>query len=333
MDFRTEIDLPVGEFLINQRQKLMLMGSCFAEEVGKRLSRDKFDCLINPFGVLYNPHSIAAALSCLGSDKIFTEEDLFSYGGQWHSWMHHSSFSGESMEQTLEGINKQLQVAKRRLLEMNALILTLGNNRCYRLKENGQIVGNCHKVPERNFDVVSLQPSEIVDLLSPRIDELIGQNEEIRIIFTVSPIRYLKYGLHGSALGKSALLLAIDALQNKYPEHVLYFPAYEILLDDLRDYRFYAEDMVHPSEMAVDYIYDCFHKSFCDKESIQVAKAWREIEKALNHKPFNPYSKEYKCFLERTKVKIEQFQQSYPFVSVQKELEICTTRLSKLERY
>lgn len=330
MDFRTKIDLPIGEFSLNQHQKLMLMGSCFAEEVGKRLIRDKFDCLINPFGVLYNPYSIASALSLLGSDKMFTESDLFQRDGLWHSWMHHSSFSRPSSGQAVDGINRQLLAARDRLKELDVLVVTLGSNRCYRHKGDGLIVGNCHKVPEREFDVISLQPAEIADLLSPEIERLADLNAEMRMLFTVSPIRYLKYGLHGSAVGKAVLLLAIDMLQKKYPKHVLYFPAYEILLDDLRDYRFYAEDMVHPSDMAVDYVYSCFRDCYYEKEAIAVSKVWGEIEKALNHKPFNPNSEEYRHFLERTKTKIEQFQQSYPFVSVQNELEICTTRLNKL---
>ena len=192
------------------------------------------------------------------------------------------------------------------------------------------MVGNCHKVPEKEFEVKDLSVEEIVSAFLPILERMHEANPGLRILFTVSPIRYLKYGLHESMLGKSVLLLAVDELQKKHPEYVHYFPAFEIMLDDLRDYRFYAEDMVHPSDVAVDYIYECFKACYFDKTALEVSQEWKEIEKALRHKPFNPDSEQYKLFIAKTKDKIGQLSQKYPLISVQKELEQCNTILDKL---
>lgn len=330
MDFRTKIQLPPGKFSMNQNQRITLIGSCFAEEVGKRLESDKFPCDLNPFGVLYNPLSIAQALQQLLDNKIYEEKDLFFEGGLWHSWMHHSSFSAPTSEECLKRVNFFLLTGEKNLPNWGVLILTLGSNRFYRYKKTGQVVGNCHKVPEKEFEVEDLSVSEIVSALLPVLERLHEVNPKLQVLFTVSPIRYLKYGLHESMLGKSVLLLAANELQQRHPDYVHYFPAFEIMLDDLRDYRFYAPDMVHPSDVAVDYIYECFKACYFDKIALAVSQEWKEIDKALHHKPFNPESESYKLFIAKTKTKIEQLSQKYPLISVQKELELCNTILDKL---
>jgi len=330
MDFRTKIQLPLGKFSVNQNQLITLIGSCFAEEVGKRLESDKFPCDLNPFGVLYNPLSITQALQQLMEAKQYEEKDLFYEGGLWHSWMHHSSFSARTSEECLQRVNSRLLTGEKNLPHWGVLIITLGSNRYYRHKKTGQVVGNCHKVPEKEFEVEDLTVPEIVSAFLPVLERLHEVNPELRILFTVSPIRYLKYGLHESMLGKSVLLLAVNELHKLHPEYVHYFPAFEIMLDDLRDYRFYAEDMVHPSDVAVDYIYECFKACYFDETALAVSQEWKEIEKALRHRPFNPDSEQYKIFIAKTKNKIGQLSQKYPLISVQKELELCNTILDKL---
>lgn len=330
MDFRTPIQLQKGTFSLNQNHKILLIGSCFAEEIGKCLQRDKFPCDINPFGVLYNPYSICLALDKIMSEEMYQRKDLFQNGGLWHSWMHHSSFSREDFDECLSVINSRLREARVFLKEASLLIITLGSNRCFRSKATGEVVGNCHKVPEKNFEVEDLNAVKFYQLFSKSLSALSNYNPGLRIIFTVSPIRYLKYGMHESMLGKSNLLMGIDMLQKSFNNFVCYFPSFEIMMDDLRDYRFYAEDMLHPSSLAVSYIYQCFGKCYFDSMAYSFLEEWRGIEKALNHKPFNPCSESYGMFVENTRKKILQLQEKYPTISVDNELKLCTIILSKL---
>lgn len=332
MDFRTPIQLQKGTFSLNQNHKILLIGSCFAEEIGKCLQRDKFPCDVNPFGVLYNPYSICLALDKLMSGEMYQSKDLFQNGGLWHSWMHHSSFSRKDSDECLSVINSRLKEASGFLKEASLLIITLGSNRCFRSKVTGEVVGNCHKVPEKNFEVVDLNAEEIFHLFSKKLSTLQKYNPGLRIIFTVSPIRYLKYGMHESMLGKSNLLMGVDMLQKSFCNMVSYFPSFEIMMDDLRDYRFYAEDMLHPSGLAVDYIYQCFEKCYFDSMACSFLEEWRGVEKALNHRPFNPVSESYRMFVENTRKKILQLKEKYPTISVDKELKLCTIILSKLQK-
>lgn len=332
MDFRTTIKLEKDAFSINQNHKILLLGSCFAEEIGCHLQSDKFSCDVNPFGVLYNPYSICQAIEFILSAKLFTKQDLFYTDGLWHSWMHHGSFSRANEEECLRLINDRLLASRQYLFQSDLIIITLGSNRCFRYKKTGEIVGNCHKVAEREFEVCDMGLDQINTLFSSTLKKVFEVNQNVKIIFTVSPIRYLKYGLHESMIGKSTLLLAIEKLQNSFKGNVHYFPAFEIQVDDLRDYRFYAEDMVHPSTIAVDYIYQCFKNCYFDREAVNFATEWRAIEKALNHKPFYPSSPNYKLFIENTKNKIEQIHQKYPTISVEKEWNLCTTILNKLQQ-
>lgn len=308
------------------------MGSCFAEEIGKRLAGDKFPCDVNPFGVLYNPNSICRGLELLLSGSEFTKNELFQRGGLWHSWMHHSSFSHADAGSCLNQINLRLAEARKTLRSAGLLVITLGSNRCFVLKESGAVVGNCHKVPEREFEVQEMEAEEIVNQFCSVLPRLKEVNPELRIIFTVSPIRYRKYGLHESMVGKAHLLLAVEKLQRLFPHDVFYFPAFEIMLDDLRDYRFYAEDMVHPSALAVAYIYEAFRDCYFDSQALELAREWGEIQKALEHRPFNSMSDSYRKFIEDTKKKIEKLQQKHPYVSADKEIALCTTILNRFQQ-
>lgn len=323
MDFRTRVELPKKELDIKHSDRMLILGSCFAENIGNRLVDNKFRCNVNPFGILYNPMSILAALKRLCGGEDYKGEELFTYQGQWHSYMHHGSFSDASKEVCLENINSRLQQAFKELNSLNYLFVTFGTAYVYTLKENGVVVSNCHKVPERNFERSRLSVSEIVNEYTSYLNSLLKLNSQLKILFTVSPIRHAKDGMHGNQLSKATLLLAIDTLKVKFPEHVFYFPSYELMMDELRDYRFYADDMFHPSEVAVDYLWECFSSSYFSIDTLTIITEWGEIKKALSHKPFRPDSEEYIRFLSQIVLRINRLKEKCPYLDVEKEIKLC----------
>lgn len=323
MDFRTQVELPKKELDIAHSSRILLLGSCFAENIGNRLLENKFDCDVNPFGILYNPMSILAVLKQISGGKEYLGEELFSYQGQWHSFMHHGSFSNASKKACLEGINSRLQCASDRFKSLNYLFITFGTAYVYTLKETGMIVSNCHKLPEKNFERKRLSVGEAVKEYTLYLNSLLKQNSQLKILFTVSPIRHVKDGMHGNQLSKATLLLIIDALKVNFPEHVFYFPSYELMMDELRDYRFYADDMLHPSEVAVDYLWECFSSSYFSKKTLDILSEWGEIKKALNHKPFRPDSEQYIKFLSQIVLRIKRLKEKCPYLDVEKEIKLC----------
>ena len=254
MELYTRILLPKARFSFSYEDRVVMMGSCFAENIGRKLEENKFSVDINPFGTLYNPASVAEGLRMLLRPERFTPGDLFQHEGIYHSFTHHSRFSAPSEEECLGHINSRLSESSDFLRKATRLVITLGTAFVYRLKSDGRIVSNCHKLPEKMFDRQRLSTQEIVEDWKPLLLALWEQNPALKILFTVSPIRHWKDGAHENQLSKATLLLATDALQKDYPDRIAYFPAYEILMDELRDYRFYADDMLHPSPLAIDYI-------------------------------------------------------------------------------
>ncbi len=297
------------------------MGSCFVENIGQKLEENKFTVDINPFGTLYNPASIAKGLRILLRPERFTADDLFQHEGVYHSFTHHSRFSAPTEEECLERINSRLAESSDFLRKATRLIVTLGTAYAYRLKSDGQIVSNCHKLPEKMFDRQRLSVEEILADWKPLLLALWEQNPALKVLFTVSPIRHWKDGAHENQLSKATLLLAADALQKEYPEQIAYFPAYEILMDELRDYRFYAEDMLHPSPLAIDYIWRRFSENGLSAAALEVLKEWGDLQKAINHKPFRPESEAYKRFLHQTLIKMEQLYEKFPSFDIRKEIE------------
>ena len=256
---------------------IVSLGSCFSDEIGARLCDGGFHIEQNPFGTLYNPASVASALRRMMYDREIGEDDLVEYEGLWHSWHHHGSFSRPTKEECLEACNSRLHQAHQALKEASLLMITFGSAWVYRLAENGEAVANCHKLPQENFVRSRLTVDDIVSLWRPLMEELHACYPVLHVLFTVSPIRHIGDGLHGNQLSKSTLLLAVDALVDRElppakrkkkgvkvegPDHPLtvYFPSYEIVLDELRDYRFYDPDMVHPSDLAVDVVWDRFQR-------------------------------------------------------------------------
>ena len=324
MDFRTLVDLPVKQLKINHSHKIMMLGSCFAENIGRKLQENKFRCDINPYGVLYNPCSLASAMCEVNGRKVYTEDDLFFRQGQWHSSMHHSSFSDESKEVCLHRINERIRHTFEVLQTLDYVIITLGSAYIYKDKETGRVVGNCHKLPEKSFDRYCIgNLEELKSEIKTLKDLFLSHHSGVKLIFTVSPIRHIRDGLHENQMSKAMLMACMLDKELIDNEHAFYFPAYEIMMDELRDYRFYADDMVHPSELAINYIWECFSKSYFDKNTILLIKEWNEIKKALNHKPFRADSEEYKSFLRQIELKIERVKEKCPYLDVQKELELC----------
>ena len=322
MDFRTKTTITPLEPRLRHSDKLLVMGSCFAEHIGARLEEMKFHAVVNPYGVLYNPLSISEGLSRLIDQRPFTEKELHEFpDGGWNTWLHHSRYSNPDKQEALAKINRSMSTAWERLTEADTLIITLGTAWVYCLADTGDIVGNCHKVPERTFHRRRLQVSEIVDALSSIIHRIADINPKLRIIFTVSPVRHLKDGLHGNQLSKSTLLLAIDELCQAYPIQCHYFPAYEIVMDELRDYRFYAEDMAHPSKQAIDYVWECFVEHCIDREAQQFMMQWEKVARAIDHRPFRPSSEQYKQFAQQTLSKIMDLKKRFPHLEVDQELD------------
>lgn len=328
MNFRTQVELPKRSTEIRHSDRIMLFGSCFAENIGNLLVRNKFGCDVNPFGVLYNPLSIAQALQQVLEGKVYQEADLFCAGGQWHSFMHHSAFSHQDPEECLSQINARLTRASATLPDGEWLMITWGTAWVYTLKENNEVVGNCHKQPDALFWRRLLSVEEIVSVYTTLLSAIRKVNPNVKVLLTVSPIRHVKDGMHGNQISKSTLLLAIHALQQAVHD-CYYFPSYELMMDELRDYRFYADDMLHPSTLAVNYLWQCFSECYFSQKTFDILKEWEAIQKALEHKPFDETSQRYRTFLTQIVLKINQLKEKFPYFDLQKELELCQTRLSR----
>lgn len=321
--------MPEGLPRFSGRERLLLMGSCFATNIGTRLVEAKFACDVNPYGVLYNPMSISAALREALEGKVYRADDLQAYGSLWHSPMHHGDFSAPTAEEALERINTHLEVLREELKWLDVLVATWGTAWVYEDAQTGRIVGNCHKRPERCFRRRRLTVEEVADDWCDLVGRLRAANPRLRVLLTVSPIRHLRDGLHANQLSKATLLLAADRLVEAMPDVVGYFPAYELLNDELRDYRFYAADMVHPSDVAVDYVWQRFCEACLTDEARRVMDECDAIRKDLAHKPFRPDSDGYKKFLEQILLKIDRLNEKYPYLDFEKERMTCRIRLNK----
>ena len=327
MEFYTHLTYSKPIFQFSYEDRMMLLGSCFVENMGIRMENLKFRTDINPFGTLYNPASIASALNRLIDSVPFHEEDLFFSDGLYHSYLHHSRFSASSADLCLKLINNRLQESANFFRQCKRLIITFGTSWVYKLKDTGKIVANCHKQPERIFNRERLDVTSIVSSWTELIEKIQKINPYIKILFTVSPIRHWKDGAHGNQLSKSVLLLAIDELNRLFPETTAYFPSYEIMMDELRDYRFYADDMLHPSTQAIDYIWEKFVEQEITTESKQIMKTCLDIKKAVEHRPFNPESDAYKQFIMQTLLKIDQLNKKFIFFDYSKEQNILKSKI------
>ena len=313
MKFRTEVPIQKFPFEIDFKSKLLFLGSCFSDNIYQKLKTGGFSVTTNPFGVLYNSISIKNGLEILLENKEFTKPDLVQQNGLYHSFLHHGSFSDISEENILEKINNSVKENSKTLEETTVAFITFGT--AYVYDHQGQIVSNCHKLPAKEFKHYRLGVEEIVSEYKILLEKLKAQNSELKIVFTVSPIRHWKDGAHENQLSKSVLHLAIAELQKQF-NFVYYYPSYEIVMDDLRDYRFYAEDLVHLTQQAVDYIYEHFQNSFYTDKTKSTEKQVLKLKQALNHRPFNPEVSEHQVFVEKTKTKIELLKREYPEINI-----------------
>ena len=318
ISLKTEINLPGFPVDLSYHQKAMMMGSCFTESIGTYLQELLFPVEINPFGILYNPFSIANSLDLLMEGKTFKEDDLFYANGLWNSFYHHSRFSNPDLQQCLTNINQKIEEAARCLKESNLLFLTFGTAWVYESLRTNEIVSNCHKLPTSEFRRYRLSPEQIKDRWIGLISKLLSINPALNIVFTVSPIRHLKDGAHENQLSKASLLIAIDELSTHFGnEQIFYFPSYEIVLDELRDYRFYASDMVHLTDVAIEIIREKFSSAFIGKEDMKIASEIVKLRSALNHRPVHPEGEIYQQFIDNQIEKINQMKMNYPFLNLE----------------
>ena len=310
--FRTILPAQRAPFSIGHSDRLLLIGSCFTENIGARLHSGKFPVYINPFGIVYNPVSMTRCLNHLLLDnQQFEENNLFEHAGLWHSWEHHGHFSRPDRAAALAGINTALKTAAAHLKKTNRLLLTLGTADVFRLRSTGQVVANNHKMPAALFEQGRISVAETTERITAVLEKIKLQNPDLQVIMTVSPVRHIRNGLVENQRSKATLLLACEQICQALP-YAHYFPAYELLLDDLRDYRFYANDMLHPSEVAADYIWQFFGDTFFSEETRRLYTRVEKITAAMQHRPFHPETPEHRAFARAQLVAIEQLSEEHP---------------------
>jgi len=316
--FRTVLPPRHYAFSIEHSHQLLCMGSCFAEHIGTRLLQHKFPVLLNPFGILYNPYSIAKSLQLLLTGHQFTEADIFEYRGRWNSFMHHGRFSAFSKEALLQALSDSAEAVRKTLNRLDRLLLTFGTAQVFVYKPTGEVVANCHKLPGTSFDRRRLSLDEILEPFQHLLKQLQAENPDLQVVLTVSPVRHIRDGLIENQRSKALLLLACEALTSQF-DFVHYFPAYELVLDDLRDYRFYKQDMIHPSEQAIDYVWEYFANAFFSPSTAQVLTQIHKVHKALQHEALFPGAPEFRAFVQQQLEKIAALEQQYPYLDWQEE--------------
>lgn len=325
MKFRLELDVKKLPKPITHQQKLLLIGSCFTENIGEKLEKFRFTTLQNPHGILFNPVSVAEALTDYIEKKTFTEADLFYLNEAWHSWKHHSRFSGVTKEDALQKINASIHTAHRFLKEADCLLITLGSSWIYTLTEKagnatqGAVAANNHKAPSDWFYRRLMTTAEVLQALDNLLHRLFLYNQNLTIIFTISPVRHLREGLVENNRSKAVLIQAVHHLVDKF-ERLYYFPAYELVIDDLRDYRFYAEDLVHPNYFATQYVWDKMVDACMNEQTKVLLKEIHSINLAFQHSPFNETSAAHRQFKQKFLNKILALQEANPFLDFSNEI-------------
>jgi hypothetical protein len=318
MNFRSEFTPKPFTIKMKHTDKLLLVGSCFTEQIGKKLAAHKFDVLENPNGILFNPMSIAKAVMSYANGKLYTENELFYYNELWASREHHTQFSSIEKEEALKTINESQQAAISFIKKADWILLTLGSAFVYEWKDiidknnYENVAANCHKIPTDKFNRRLTEPEEIKTILK-KMEAIVRLiNSDVKFIYTISPVRHLREGFVENNRSKAALIQAVHPLTND--TNVFYFPAYELVIDDLRDYRFFAEDLAHPNYAATNYVWEKFVPTVIDEASQQLMEKINEINAAMNHKAFNPASEAHKKFLKTNLEKVEKLKSSFPYL-------------------
>jgi hypothetical protein len=320
MEFRTTVKTGENRNWLHHSDSVVLVGSCFSDNIGGKMTAALFNATVNPMGTLYNPMSIAAGLRRLMENKPVAGQELFMQGGVWNSYDFHSRHSLPDKQATIDRMNQRIEYGHQALKAANLLTVTLGTAIVYRLKATGEVVANCHKVPQHEFDRKMATIGEMVHELDDMLTRLHAFNPELRVIFTVSPIRHIADGLDTNSLSKAMLRVAIQEVLSLHGEYCDYFPAYEIMLDDLRDYRFYSNDMVLPSDVAVEYIWQAFQATYLDDRSALAVARCERIHKRLQHRPMSANRETVDRFNADTASVVRNLIKEYPYLAANPEL-------------
>ena len=311
MNFQTQIPIQKSDFPMDYTSKVLSLGSCFAENMAEKFEYFKFENVVNPFGIIFNPISLEKLILRCIHKKYFTENDIFYHNEAWHCYEVHSELSNPNQGEFLETLNRLIDSTNQEISNSTHIIITLGTSWIYRHIESNEIVANCHKVPQKQFVKELLSIAQIEASLQNIMTEIQTINLKCNFVFTVSPVRHIKDGFVENNVSKAHLISALNASKLQFPTST-YFPSYEIMMDELRDYRFYAEDMLHPNQTAIDYIWIKFFENYVDKKEFVLMNQVCEIQRALKHRPFNPNSESHKKFLENLNQKINTLVKKYP---------------------
>ena len=317
MQFTTKTPIQKSSFPIDYDSKILLLGSCFAENMGEKFEYFKFQTIVNPFGIIFNPVSLEKLIRRSVEKRKFTENDIFFHNELWHCYDVHSELSNSDKDAFLESLNDLISSTNKHLSDSTHIIITLGTSWVYQNIASNEIVANCHKVLQKQFTKELLSILQIEESLESIISLVHSVNPNCKFIFTVSPVRHIKDGFVENTLSKAHLIAAIHSVLNRKfstsleltTQNNIYFPAYEIMMDELRDYRFYAEDMLHPSQTAIDYIWIQFFENYISESQFGLMNDICSIQKGLKHRPFNPNTESHQKFLEATKIKIGKIQE------------------------
>ena len=317
MQFRTQIPLSKTNNPIDYNSKVLSFGSCFAENMANKFDYFKFQNETNPFGIIFNPVSIEKIIDRTVQEKWFTEKDVFFHNERWHSFDVHSDLSNSDRQELLETLNKAISETRKQLKEATHIIITYGTSWIYRNLESEQIVANCHKVPQKQFSKELLSVDAVEKSIQNTINLIQTLNSDINFIFTISPVRHIKDGFAENQLSKSHLFAALHQVLKTHNSQLItanYFPSYEIMIDELRDYRFYGEDMLHPNSVAIDYIWHKFSENYIAENAISIMNEIEEIQKSLRHRSFNPESEQHKKFLAKLQQRINILGEKLPHI-------------------
>ena len=333
LKFKLTLASKRSENSIGYRDSLFLIGSCFSENMGAKLNTHLFKVFENPHGILFNPISVAQSLSDCIHNKQYTEADLFQLNEVWNSWQHHSRFSGISSKEALDKINNSIAKAHTFLKTADHIVITLGSAWVYQLNSQsphaaGLVVANNHKAPATWFDKALMKPDALVLLLNKMVKDLLQFNPHLQIIFTISPVRHLREGLVENNRSKAVLIQAVHEIVDS-TENVAYFPSYEYVIDDLRDYRFYAEDLVHPNYAASNYVWEKWIETYMNEETQGIMKQVAELQLAVQHKPFFAGSSQHKEFLQNCIAKSERLLSLYPYLPLNDQVQFFKQEIAK----
>lgn len=325
--FRTEIKIVPSDLNLTLHDGVVTIGSCFAEVIGTKLKENKAPVLVNPFGTIFNPVSVASLLDACTGQSHFLEHTLLQREGIWYNYNLHSSISSPDKQKLLELMEQRISKTAAHIQTARLLIVTLGTAIGYQLAETGEVVANCHKLPAQLFNRNLIQAGTITESLSKAFNNLRALNQNLQIILTVSPVRHVKETLQLNSVSKATLLVACHALSEKH-SYVSYFPAFEIMMDDLRDYRFYGQDMLHPTSVAEDYIWEKFMKAYYHPSFREFIQEWTKIKRATEHRPFHPDTPAHQTFIKNTLLQLDQLSGKYD-LDITSEKDMLLQQLAK----